>query len=155
MPSHNSKYDTKSLKTNTVKSHNIATLFKRKINESSDREPSSKLSTNIDQNQDSAESISDKDSGSIHVSTPEVTNDEISDNDSISPVSILELLNTKVTGDTVTPTIELLDNQGSSSTSEAVDNSKSITKTSDIRKMGHKSYEKQFPQFYYSVTNDG
>ena len=69
--------------------------------------------------------------------------------------SILELLNTKVTGDTVTPTIELLDNQGSSSTSEAVDNSKSITKTSDIRKMGHKIYEKQFPQFYYSVTNDG
>ena len=134
MPSHNSKYDTKSLKTNTVKSHNIATLFKRKINESSDGEPSSKLSTNIDQNQDSAESISDKDSGSIHVSTPEVTNDEISDNDSISPVSILELLNTKVTGDTVTPTIELLDNQGSSSTSEAVDNSKSITKTSDIVK---------------------
>ena len=69
MPSHNSKYYTKSLKTNTVKSHNIAMLFKRKINESSDGEPSSKLSTNINQNQDSSESISDNDSGSIHVST--------------------------------------------------------------------------------------
>ena len=84
MPSHNSKYYTKSLKTNTVKSHNIATLFKRKINEPSDGEPSSKLSTNIDQNQDTAESISDNDSGSIHVSTPEVTNAEITDDDSIS-----------------------------------------------------------------------
>ena len=83
----------------------------------------------IDQNQDSAESISDNNSGSIHVSTPKVTNAEISDNDSISQVSTLDVLNTKVTGDTVTPTIELSDNQGSSSTSETVDNSKSITKT--------------------------
>ena len=55
----------------------------------------------------------------------------------------------------MTPTIELLDNQGSTSTSETVDNSKSITKTSDLRKMSHKSYEKQFPQFYYSATEDG
>ena len=55
----------------------------------------------------------------------------------------------------MTPTIELLDNQGSTSTSETVDNSKSITKTSNLRKMGYKSYEKQFPQFYYSVTEDG
>ena len=30
MPSHNSKYYTKSLKTNTVKSHNIPMLFKKK-----------------------------------------------------------------------------------------------------------------------------
>ena len=50
MASHYSKYYTKSFETNAVKSHNIATLFKRKINESSDEEPSSKLSTNIDQN---------------------------------------------------------------------------------------------------------
>ena len=55
----------------------------------------------------------------------------------------------------MTPTIELSDNQCSSSTSETVDNSKSITKTSDLRKMSHKSYEKQFPQFYYSATEDG
>ena len=53
MAPHNSKYYTKSPKTNKVRSHNIATLFKRKTNESSDGEPSSKLSTNIDQNQDS------------------------------------------------------------------------------------------------------
>ena len=89
----------------------------------------SKPSTNIDQNQESAESISDNNSGSIHASTPEVTNAEISDKDSISQVSTLDVLNTEVTGDTVTPTIELSDNQGSSSTSETVDNSKSITKT--------------------------
>ena len=89
----------------------------------------SKPLTNIDQNQESAESISDNNSGSIHVSTPEVTNAEISDKDSISQVSTLDVLNTEVTGDTVTPTIELSDNQGSSSTSETVDNSKSITKT--------------------------
>ena len=57
MPSHNSKYCTKSLKTNTVKSHNIATLFTGKINESLDGEPSSKRLTNIDQHQDSAESM--------------------------------------------------------------------------------------------------
>ena len=129
MPSHNSKYYTKSLKTNTGKSHNIGTLFKRKINKSSDGEPSSKLSTNIDQNQDSTESISDNGSGSIHVSTPEVTDDKISDDNSVSQVSTLEVLNTEVTGATVTPTIELLDNQGSTSNSEKVDNSKSITKT--------------------------
>ena len=42
----------------------------------------------------------------------------------------------------MTPNIELLDNQGSSSTSETVDNSKSRTKTSDLHKMSHKSYEK-------------
>ena len=89
----------------------------------------SKPSTNIDQNQESAESISDNNSGSIHASTPEVTNAEISDKDSISQVSTLDVLNTEVTGDTVTPTIELSDNQDSSSTSETVDNSKSITKT--------------------------
>ena len=129
MPSHNSKYYTKSLKTNTGKSHNIGTLFKRKINKSSDGEPSSKLSTNIDQNQDSTESISDNGSGSIHVSTPEVTDAKISDDNSVSQVSTLEVLNTEVTGATVTPTIELLDNQGSTSNSERVDNSKSITKT--------------------------
>ena len=129
MPSHNSKYYTKSLKTNTGKSHNIGTLFKRKINKSSDGEPSSKLSTNIDQNQDSTESISDNGSGSIHVSTPEVTDAKISDDNSVSQVSTLEVLNTEVTGATVTPTIELLDNQGSTSNSETVDNSKSITKT--------------------------
>ena len=155
MPSHNSKYYTKSLKTNTVKSHSIATLFRRKISESPDREPSSSFSKNIDQNQDSAESISDDNSGSIHVSTSEVTDAEISDDDSISQVSTLEVLNAKVKGDAVTPTIELLDNQGSSSTSETVDNSKSKTKTSDLRKMGHKSYEKQFPHFYYKTTEDG
>ena len=155
MPSHNSKYYTNSLKTNTVKSHNIATLFRRKISESPDREPSSSFSKNIDQNQVSAESISDNDSSSIHVSTSEVTDAEISDDNSISQVSTLEVLNTKVTGDTVTPTIELSDNQGSSSTSETVDNSKSKTKTSGFRKMGHKSYEKQFPQFYYKATEDG
>ena len=129
MPSHNSKYYTKSLKNNTGKSHNIGTLFKRKINKSSDGEPSSKLSTNIDQNQDSTESISDNGSGSIHVSTPEVTDAKISDDNSVSQVSTLEVLNTEVTGATVTPTIELLDNQGSTSNSERVDNSKSITKT--------------------------
>ena len=129
MPSHNSKYYTKSLKTNAGKSHNIGTLFKRKINKSSDGEPSSKLSTNIDQNQDSTESISDNGSGSIHVSTPEVTDAKISDDNSVSQVSTLEVLNTEVTGATVTPTIELLDNQGSTSNSERVDNSKSITKT--------------------------
>ena len=89
----------------------------------------SKPLTNIDQNQESAESISDNNSGSIHASTPELTNAEISDKDSISQVSTLDVLNTEVTGDTVTPTIELSDNQGSSSTSETVDNSKSITKT--------------------------
>ena len=129
MPSHNSKYYTKSLKTNTGKSHNIGTLFKRKINKSSDGEPSSKLSTNIDQNQDSTESISDNGSGSIHVSTPEVKDAKISDDNLVSQVSTLEVLNTEVTGATVTPTIELLDNQGSTSNSERVDNSKSITKT--------------------------
>ena len=83
MAPHNSKYYNKSFKTIKVRSHDIAKLFKRKINESSDWEPSSKLSTNIDQNQDSAESISNDGSGSIHVSTPEVTDSEISD-DSIS-----------------------------------------------------------------------
>ena len=129
MPSHNSKYYTKSLKTNTGKSHNLGTLFKRKINKSSDGEPSSKLSTNIDQNQDSTESISDNGSGSIHVSTPEVKDAKISDDNLVSQVSTLEVLNTEVTGATVTPTIELLDNQGSTSNSERVDNSKSITKT--------------------------
>ena len=107
MPSHNSNYYTNLLKTNTVKSHNIATLFKRKINESSDGEPSSKLSTNIDQNQDSAESIFNDNSSSIHVSTPEVTDAEISDDNSVSQVSTL-VLNTEVTRDTGTPTIELL-----------------------------------------------
>ena len=64
-------------------------LFKRKINESSDGEPSSKLPTNIDQNQESLSvaSISDNNTeSSIHVSTPEVTNAEISDKDSISQV---------------------------------------------------------------------
>ena len=55
----------------------------------------------------------------------------------------------------MTPNIELLDNQGSSSTSETVDNSKSITKTSDLHKMSNKSYEKQFPQLYYSAMEDG
>ena len=107
MPSHNSNYYTKLLKTNTVKSYNIATLFKRKINESSDGEPSSKLATNIDQNQGSAKSISGGNSGSIHVSSPEVTDAKISDGDSISQVSTL-VLNTEVAGDTGTPTIELL-----------------------------------------------
>ena len=57
MPSHSSKYYTKSLKTNTVKSHNIATLFTGKINESSDGEPLLKRLTNIDQHQDCAESM--------------------------------------------------------------------------------------------------
>ena len=62
----------------------------------------------------------------------------------------LDLLNTEVTED-----IPLSINTSTSNT-ETDNNSKGSTdETSDLRKMSHKNYEKQFPQFYYSATEDG